>query len=255
LAPRAGRPRPSVVRPRLVLDVPAVPDQQSRHRAQGVAVERRDVQLGGADRVRAACPQEGADRLAGLARPGSHRAGRAADLRPRLSGRWVELREHARPRREPGALRGYHGSGPHGRSRPRAPRGSAPRPARARGVDEGRALGPRPGLGLALLRSLRPVLGPVAYASSRAIWPDAVPGEGQAARRGRPRPPRRSPDGPRMTSRRSFLRATLATPLLLASGACGRSSRWQSGAFRKPATSRVAILAAASYEGPLVDTI
>ena len=58
-----------------------------------------------------------------------------------------------------------------------------------------------------------------------------------------------------MTSRRSFLRATLATPLLLASGACGRSSRWQSGAVRKPATSRVAILVAASYTGPLVDTI
>jgi uncharacterized protein (DUF362 family) len=58
-----------------------------------------------------------------------------------------------------------------------------------------------------------------------------------------------------MTSRRTFLRASLVTPLLAMSTGCSRSPRWRAGALRRAPTSRVAILSAPSYTVPLVDTV
>jgi uncharacterized protein (DUF362 family) len=58
-----------------------------------------------------------------------------------------------------------------------------------------------------------------------------------------------------MTSRRAFLQASLATPLVAMSTACSRPPRWRAGAVRRTPTSRVAILTAPSYTAPLVDTV
>jgi uncharacterized protein (DUF362 family) len=55
--------------------------------------------------------------------------------------------------------------------------------------------------------------------------------------------------------RRRFLAAAAAAPLLPMLDGCGRSTPWEAAAYRRPERSRVAVLAAGDYAGPLADTI
>jgi uncharacterized protein (DUF362 family) len=58
-----------------------------------------------------------------------------------------------------------------------------------------------------------------------------------------------------MTSRRAFLGTSLTIPVLAMSSACSRSPGWRAAAVRRTPSSRVAILSAPSYAGPLVETV
>ena len=58
-----------------------------------------------------------------------------------------------------------------------------------------------------------------------------------------------------MITRRDFLRGTLVAPALTTGAACSRSPRWDASAFRRGADSLVAVLPAASYAAPLVQTV
>jgi uncharacterized protein (DUF362 family) len=56
-------------------------------------------------------------------------------------------------------------------------------------------------------------------------------------------------------SRRNFIKYSTVASLYPLVGSCGKSIRWEREAFRKPERSRVAILEAKDYHGPLRDTI
>ena len=58
-----------------------------------------------------------------------------------------------------------------------------------------------------------------------------------------------------MTSRRGFLRLSLTAPLAATATGCSKSPGWRPDAVRRAPTSRVAILPASSYTGPLAQTI
>ena len=58
-----------------------------------------------------------------------------------------------------------------------------------------------------------------------------------------------------MLTRREFIKATAATSLCPLLSACERAPRWARDAYRKPETSRVAILEARGYDGPLKETL
>jgi len=58
-----------------------------------------------------------------------------------------------------------------------------------------------------------------------------------------------------MMNRREFLKATAAASLFPLLDSCGSSNRWEREAYRKARTSRVAIVAAESYDGPLQDIV
>ena len=58
-----------------------------------------------------------------------------------------------------------------------------------------------------------------------------------------------------MINRREFIKVSIAASLFSVLGACRASVRWERDAYRKQATSRVAILEAKSYQTPLKDII
>jgi uncharacterized protein (DUF362 family) len=58
-----------------------------------------------------------------------------------------------------------------------------------------------------------------------------------------------------MINRREFIKVSIAASLSSVLGGCGPSVRWERDAYRKQATSRVAILAANSYQTSLKDII
>src|SRR5215471_3728064 len=58
-----------------------------------------------------------------------------------------------------------------------------------------------------------------------------------------------------MMNRREFIKVSAVASLSSLAGGCGPSVRWDRDAYRKPATSRVAILEAKSYRASLEDII
>lgn len=56
-------------------------------------------------------------------------------------------------------------------------------------------------------------------------------------------------------NRREFLKASAGASVFPLLGSCQRSNRWEREAYRKTRTSRVAIMAAESYEAPLQDIV
>jgi uncharacterized protein (DUF362 family) len=58
-----------------------------------------------------------------------------------------------------------------------------------------------------------------------------------------------------MISRRQFLKTTAAASLFPVLNSCGRSNRWDREAYRKTRLSRIAILAAESYDKPLNEIV
>jgi uncharacterized protein (DUF362 family) len=59
----------------------------------------------------------------------------------------------------------------------------------------------------------------------------------------------------RMINRRQFIRASAAASLTPMLGACDSSTRWDREAYRKPRSSRVAIVGATRYDDGLVETL
>lgn len=55
--------------------------------------------------------------------------------------------------------------------------------------------------------------------------------------------------------RRDFVSAAIAAPVAVGLARCSGSSRWDGAAYRRPPTSRVAILKAPRYDGTLLDTV